>query len=326
MQNKVVIITGASAGVGRATALAFAKAGAALALIARGQEGLASIKQEIELLGGNVKTYLVDVSDANLMEETVSKIEEEFGTIDILINNAMCSVFAPIDKILPEEYKRVTEVTYLGQVFTAMAVLKRMKLRNQGSIVFVGSALAHRGIPLQSAYCGAKHAIKGFFESLLCELKHEKSQVQITLVDLPAMNTPQFDWVLNKLPNKARPMGTVYEPEIAAKAILFAATHKRRTIYVGLSTYLTVIGNKAFPVIFDKILARIGYKGQQTDEPADKNAPNNLWSSIAIYHTTHGRFGHIAKKKSFALEMTLHRRILIVCGLIVLGVIIYFLV
>jgi short-subunit dehydrogenase len=312
LKNKIVVITGATAGVGRATALAFANVGAILALIARGEEGLASIKQEVESLGRVVRTYSLDVSDAVNMDKVIDKIEEELGPIDILINNAMCSVFAPLEKVLAEEYKRVTEVTYLGQVYAAMAILRKMRSRNYGTIILVGSALAHRGIPLQAAYCGAKHAIKGFFEALLCELKHENSAIHLTLVDLPAMNTPQFDWVLNKLPHKPKPMGTVYQPEVAAKAILFAATHKRRVIYVGWPTYLTVIGNKFLPFIFDLYLTRIGYKGQQTDESADPNSPSNVWTPLTNHHTTHGRFDKLAHNNSFMLSITMHRRLVLV--------------
>ncbi len=281
LANKIVVVTGASAGVGRATALRFAKEKATIALIARGIEGLEGAKKEIELIGGKAHIFITDVSQAGAVEKTTEQIENELGPIDIWINNAMASIFSPFEKILPEEFTRVTEVTYLGQVFGTMSVLKRMSSRNHGIIILIGSALAYRSIPLQSPYCGAKHAVEGFFASLRSELLHAKSKVHLSIVHLPALNTPQFDWVRNKLPCKPRPMGFVFQPEIAAEAIVFAALHRRREVYVGWSTFEAIIGNKIFPGILDRYLARVGYKGQMTNEPETGDRPDNLFQPVA---------------------------------------------
>ncbi len=309
LKNKIVVITGASAGVGRATSIAFAKHGCQIALIARGNDGLEGAKNDVEKNGGTARIYAVDVSDSNAIAQAADKIESEMGPIDIWINNAMCSVFAPIKQITPEEFKRVTEVTYLGQVYGTMAALKHMLPRNAGTIVLIGSALAYRGIPLQSAYCGAKHGVEGFFESLRCELIHDQSNIHLTIVQLPAMNTPQFGWVMNKLPNKPKPMGTVFEPEVAAKAIVFAATHQRRQIYVGAPTFEAIIANKIAPGLMDKYLGKIGYKGQQTAEKKDPNHPNNVWHPLPGDRGPHGAFGKEAHHQSIALWIVMHREL-----------------
>src|SRR5881409_2931482 len=236
MQEEVVVITGASAGVGRATAQAFGRRKARVGLIARGSDGLEAAKREIEAAGGSGLVLPLDVSDPDAVEQAASAVEKAFGPIDIWINNAMLSVFSPIMQMQPDEYRRVTEVTYLGYVWGTLAALRRMKPRDRGTIVQVGSALAYRGIPLQSAYCGAKHAIQGFTESLRCELLHDKSNVRITMVQLPAMNTPQFSWVKSRLPRKPQPVPPIYQPEVGAEAILWAAAHRRREMSVGMPT------------------------------------------------------------------------------------------
>lgn len=295
----IVVITVASAGVGRACVRAFAKKGYDIALLSRGKEGLEAAKNEVEQNGRRAVYYEVDVADSDSVEAVAENIELEFGPIKVWVNNAMNSVFSPIKNMKAEEYKRVTEVTYLGQVNGALSALKRMLPRDEGSIVFVGSALAYRGIPLQSAYCGAKHAVEGFYDSLRTELMHDKSRVKVSIVELPALNTTQFSFVKSRLPNKPRPMGTIYQPELAADAIVYAAEHGRREIMVGWSTYKAIIGNKIAPWYADFVLAKSGYKGQQTDEPEDPNRMHNLWEPIPGDHGVHGEFGDHAKSWSF---------------------------
>jgi NAD(P)-dependent dehydrogenase (short-subunit alcohol dehydrogenase family) len=308
-KDKVVVITGASGGVGRVTAWEFAKQGAKLALLARSVEQLEATKKEVEAYGAQALAIPCDVADAGEMEAAAGLIERELGTIEVWVNNAMNSVFAPFVNITPEEFKRVTEVTYLGQVYGAMAALKRMQPRNRGSIVFVGSALAYRGIPLQSAYCGAKHGIKGFYDSLRTELMHDKSNIKTCMVHLPALNTTQFGWVLNKLPNKPRPMGKVYQPEIAAKAIVFAAVHNRREILVGYTTFQAIIGNKIAPWLGDYVLSRNGYKGQQLNEPVEPGTKNNVWEPVGEDRGAHGPFDNMAANKSVTLWLSMNRQI-----------------
>ena len=308
-KNKVVVITGATGGVGRATAWEFAKAGARVALLARGEAQLQATKEEVEGLGGQALALPCDVGDYKQVEEAASRTEEVFGPIDVWVNNAMNSVFAPFKEIEPEEFKRVTEVTYLGQVYGAKAALKKMSPRNRGSIVFVGSALAYRGIPLQSAYCGAKHGIQGFYDSLRTELMHDKSEIKTCMVQLPAMNTTQFGWVLSRLPNKPRPMGKVYDPEVAARAILYAAAHNRREIYVGYPTFKAIYGNKIASWYADYVLAKTGFDGQQTNEPAGPNRKNNVWEPVGEDRGAYGDFSSISAKKSFTLWVSLHRNL-----------------
>ena len=304
---QVVVITGASAGVGRATAREFAKRGAHLALIARGRDGLEGTRREVEALGGKALVFAADVADADALERVAAETEAVLGPIDVWINNAMASVFSPIKQMQPEEYKRVTDVTYLGQVYGTLAVLKRMLPRDKGSIVLVGSALAYRGIPLQSAYCGAKHAVEGFFDSLRTELLHDKSNVRVTMVQLPALNTPQFDWVKSRLPRKGRPMGKVFQPEVAADAIYFASQHKRREVFVGVPAVQAIIGNKFVPELGDWVLSRNGYQGQQTDQPEDPNRPHNLYEPLPGDRGAHGRFGAEAASFSPQLWATKHK-------------------
>lgn len=323
-RDKVVVITGASGGVGRATAWEFAKQGAKVVLIARSIEQLEGAKKEVEQYGGTAITIVADVADAAAIEAAAEQTERELGPIDVWVNNAMNSVFAPIKDITPEEYKRVTEVTYLGTVYGAMAALKRMRQRNKGSIVFVGSALAYRGIPLQSAYCGAKHGIQGFYDSLRTELLHDKSNIKTCMVQLPALNTTQFKWVLNKLPNKPRPMGKVYQPEVAARGIVFAAAHNRRELYIGYPTFQAIIGDKLASWYADIVLARTGIKGQQTDEPTEQCRKDNVWEPVPEDMGTYGDFGQQATNKSFTLWASIHRGyIYVVLSLVLVGAIIY---
>ncbi|MDT0691343.1 SDR family oxidoreductase [Salegentibacter sp. F188] len=259
-------------------------------------------------MGHRAVYYEVDVADAVAVEEAAERIEEELGAIDVWVNNAMNSVFSPIKKMKAEEYKRVTDVTYLGQVNGALSALKRMLPRDKGSIVFVGSALTYRGIPLQSAYCGAKHAVEGFYDSLRTELLHDKSKVKISIVQLPALNTTQFGFVKSRLPNKPQPMGTIYQPEVAADAILFAAENNRREMMVGWSTVKAIIGNKIAPWYADRVLANSAFKGQQTDEREDPNRENNVWEPIPGDHGAHGNFGEKAKNSSTVLWLSKNKK------------------
>jgi len=302
-----VVITGASAGVGRATARKFARSGARVALLARGRDGLEAARKEVEEFGGKALVILVDVANADQVEAAAVQIEAELGKIDIWINNAMVSVFSPIKEMMPEEFRRVTEVTFLGCVYGTLAALKRMLPRDRGTIVQVGSALAHRSIPLQSAYCASKHAMQGFTESLRCELIHDKSEVRVTMVQLPALNTPQFGWVKSRLPRKAQPVPPIFQPEVAAEAIYFAAHHPRREFYVGWSSATAIIANKIAPGLLDHFLARTGYDSQQYDGAEDPKRAYNLWEPVPGDHGAHGDFNARAKKSSAFLWMSEHR-------------------
>jgi NAD(P)-dependent dehydrogenase (short-subunit alcohol dehydrogenase family) len=305
--NEVVVITGASAGVGRATVRRFAKGRAHIALLARCRDGLEAARKEVEALGGKALVVVIDVADAKGVEAAAEKIEAELGKIDIWINNAMASVFSPIKDMKPEEFRRVTEVTYLGCVHGTLAALKRMLPRDQGVIVQVGSALAYRAIPLQSAYCAAKHALQGFNESLRCELIHDKSNVRVTMVQLPALNTPQFGWVKSRLPRKSQPVPPIFQPEVAADAIYFSAHNPRREFYVGWPSAKAIMANKIAPGLLDRILARTGYDSQQYDGPADPNRANNLWEPVPGDHGAHGSFDERAKSRSLQWWISQHR-------------------
>ncbi|KIH96618.1 short-chain dehydrogenase [Streptomonospora alba] len=275
--SRVVVITGASGGVGRATAREFASRGDRVALLARGEEGLAGAAEDVRQAGGTPLEIPVDVADFDGVDGAAERVEEEFGAIDVWINNAFTGVFAPVSRIGPDEFRRVTEVTYLGYVHGTKAALARMLPRDRGTIVQVGSALAYRGIPLQSAYCAAKHAIQGFHESLRCELLHDGSGVATTMVQLPALNTPQFEWVLSRLPRHAQPVPPIYQPEVAARAVARAADRPRpREYWVGGSAMQTILGNRLVPGLLDRMLARSGYSSQQIDEPRP-GEPANLW-------------------------------------------------
>jgi NAD(P)-dependent dehydrogenase (short-subunit alcohol dehydrogenase family) len=276
--HQVVVITGSSGGVGRATARAFGEQGAAVALLARGERGLAGAVRDVEEAGGRALAIPTDVSDFEQVQAAAKQVESELGDIDVWVNVAFTSVFAPFSQIAAAEFKRVTEVAYLGYVYGTKVALDSMLPRDHGTIVQVGSALAYRGIPLQSAYCGAKHAIQGFNEALRCELLHDKSNVHVTMVQLPAVNTPQFSWVLNRLPHQAQPVPPIYEPGVVAAAIHYAAEHPgRREYWVGGSTVATLIANAVAPGLLDRYLGRTGYKSQQTPQPRAADAPVNLW-------------------------------------------------
>ena len=250
----------------------------------------------------------LDVADASAIEKAAAAVEQEFGSIDIWVNNAMASVFSPVKEMQPEEYKRVTEVTYLGVVYGTLAALKRMLPRDQGTIVQVGSALVYRSIPLQSAYCAAKHAIAGFTDSLRCELIHDKSNVQVTMVQMPALNTPQFGWVKSRLKYKAQPVPPIFQPEVGARAIYWAAHHSRREIYAGWPTVEAIVGNKLAPGLLDRYLGKTGFDSQQTSEPEDPNRPSNLWQPLKGDHGAHGTFDPQARETSLELQASLSRR------------------
>ncbi|HZV06559.1 MAG TPA: SDR family oxidoreductase [Gemmataceae bacterium] len=313
---EVVVITGASAGVGRATVREFARRGARIGLLARGKDGLEGARRDAEKLGGKGLVLLTDVAVAEQVERAASAVEDAFGPIDIWINDAMVSVFSPVKEMTAADYRRVTDVTYLGFVHGTLAALRRMLPRDRGMIVQVGSALAYRGIPLQSAYCAAKHAIQGFTESLRCELIHDKSNVKVTMVQMPGMNTPQFSWSKNRLPHKPQPVPPIYQPEIAAEAIYHAAHHYRREWYVGGSTAIAISGNKLAPSLGDWYLGETGEKSQFTPEPADPNAPNNLYEPLPGDRGAHGEFDRLAHDFSLQWWMDRNRGWLTVGGVI----------
>jgi NAD(P)-dependent dehydrogenase (short-subunit alcohol dehydrogenase family) len=304
---EVVVITGASAGVGRATVRAFAAKGAHVGLIARNREALENARREVEAMGGKALVLPADVAEAEAVEAAASRVEEELGPIDIWVNNAMCSVFSPVKEMTPEDYRRVTDVTYLGYVWGTLAALRRMLPRDRGSIVQVGSALAYRGIPLQSAYCAAKHAVQGFCDSLRSELLHDGSKVRLCMVQMPALNTPQFGWVKSRLPRKPQPVPPIFQPEVAARAIVYAAHHRRREIYVGWPTVKAVVGDKVAAGYADHYLARNGYDAQQRDGLADPNQPDNLWEPVPGDHGAHGDFDDRSKEGSSLLWANTHR-------------------
>jgi short-subunit dehydrogenase len=307
VKAETVVITGASAGLGRAAAQEFGRHGANIGLLARGVDGLEAAKREIEELGGQALVIPTDVADATAVEQAAASVEQQFGPIDIWVNNAMTSVFSPVKEMEPEEYKRVTEVTYLGVVYGTLAALKRMLPRNRGTIIQVGSALAYRSIPLQSAYCAAKHAVAGFTDSLRCELIHDKSKVRITMIQMPALNTPQFGWVKSRLKHKAKPVPPIFQPEVGARAIYWAAHHARRELYVGWPTVEAITANKIAPGTLDYYLGRNGFRSQQTSEPEDPNRPDNLWEPVPGDHGTHGTFDDVAHKRSWELLANLDR-------------------
>jgi short-subunit dehydrogenase len=295
------MITGASAGVGRATAIAFGRRGARIGLIARGRAGLDGARRDVEAAGGQALVFEADVADAKALERAAAGLESEYGAIDVWVNNAMTSVFSPVKDTTAAEFKRVTEVTYLGVVNGTLTALRRMLPRNRGTIVQVGSALAYRGIPLQAAYCAAKHAIQGFCDSLRAELLHDGCAVHLTMVQMPALNTPQFDWVKSRLPGRAQPVPPVFQPEVAAAAITYAADHPRREFYVGVPTVTAIVGNKLLPGIGDRYLAASGYRSQQAGEPEDPDRPDNLWEPVDATRDfgAHGRFDSIAEPLSW---------------------------
>jgi NAD(P)-dependent dehydrogenase (short-subunit alcohol dehydrogenase family) len=307
----VTVITGASAGVGRATAREFARRGDAIALLARNREGLEAAAREVGDLGGRALAIPTDVTDPAQVEAAAERATSELGDIDVWVNDAMASILAPTWEIEPDEFRRVTEVTYLGQVYGTMAALKRMRPRDAGTIVQVGSALAYRGIPLQSAYCGAKHAIRGFTDSLRTELMHTKSGVRITTVHLPALDTTQFGMVRTRMPRTPRPVAPVYEPEVAARAIVWASEHpERREHWVGGSTAMTILGSRLAPGwVGDRYLAKSGFDSQQTDRPADRRRRETdyLFAPLPGDHGAQGEFGAESKPSSRQVWLAEHR-------------------
>ena len=306
-RHEVVVITGASAGIGRATVREFAQRGAWIGLIARGIDGLEGARREVEVAGGRALVLPLDVADPEKVEAAAERVERELGPIDIWVNNAMTSVFSPIKEMTAEEFKRVTEVTYLGYVYGTLAALKRMLPRDRGTIVHVGSALAYRSIPLQAAYCASKHAALGFFAALRTELLHDKSNVHTTMVQMPAFNTPQFGWVKSRLPRKAQPVPPIYQPEVAARAIYYAAHHpERREYYPAFSAVKAIVGNKLVPSFADHYLARNGYEAQQYDGHEDPTRPNNLWEPVPGDHGAHGAFDDRARDSSLELWAETH--------------------
>jgi NADP-dependent 3-hydroxy acid dehydrogenase YdfG len=301
----VVVVTGASAGVGRATARAFAARGASVAMLARGSDGLDAAAKDVDAAGGRALALTTDVADADAVEDAGARVESELGPIDVWVNNAMVSVFAPVAELTADEVRRVTDVTYLGCVHGTLTSLRRMRARDRGTIVQVGSALAHRAIPLQAAYCGAKHAIAGFSESLRCELLHDRSGVRVTQVQLPAVNTPQFDWVRTRLPGRPRPVPPIFQPEVAARAVVWASEHAPRELKVGWPTVQAIYGNRVAPGLLDRYLAATGYESQQSNEPVDPDRIDNLFGPRAGDHGAHGRFDRDARATSWQLTARL---------------------
>jgi NAD(P)-dependent dehydrogenase (short-subunit alcohol dehydrogenase family) len=307
--RKVVVITGGSAGAGRAAARTFAHRGFHVAVLARGEERLAAVCREVEGAGVRALGIPTDVADAGAVDDAATQIEETLGPIDVWVNSAMTSVFSPVAQLTPEEVRRVTEVTYLGSVNGILAALRRMRPRDRGAIVQVGSALAYRAIPLQASYCGSKHAIRGFVDSLRCELLHDRSGIRITSVHLPALNTPQFGWVRSRLPFNPQPVPPIYQPEVAGRAIVWAADHPRREYWVGYPTVGTILANSFMPGVLDRYLAKTNFQAQQTDMPVGPDRPDNLEAPVAGTQGAHGIFDDKAKDRSVQSRLSMHRRL-----------------
>jgi short-subunit dehydrogenase len=305
--GKVAVVTGAGAGVGRATVRAFAQAGYDIGLIGRDAGRLEAAAQEVRDLGRRAHVAVADVADAPAIDRAADEIDQSLGPIEVWINNAMATVFAPVAQTTAEEFRRGTEVTYLGTVHGVMAALRHMRPRRRGTIINVGSALAYRSVPLQAVYCGAKSAIRGFTDSLRSELIHDRAGIHLTMVHLPAVNTPQFDWALNKTGHRAMPVPPVYQPEVPARAILFAATHHRREIWVGYPTVQAIMANRIAPAFADRYLATHGYSGQLTDQREPRDAPANLFETVAGHQAAHGRFDRVARSGSWEMFTDRHR-------------------
>ena len=312
--SEVVVVTGATSGVGRAVAERFARAGARVGLVARGQNGLEGAAKDVERAGGEPLPLPTDVADPVQVEAAAAAVEQAFGPIDVWVNNAMTTVFAEATSIAPAEFRRVTEVTYLSAVNGTLSALNRMLPRDRGSIVQVGSALAYRSIPLQSAYCAAKHAVEGFTQSLRCELLHRGSHVGLSMVQLPALNTPQFDHCESKMPRRAQPVPPIYQPEVAAEGIFWAAHHRRREVWVGGTTAATILANRFVPGLLDRYLGRNGYDSQQSNEFEDPDRPANLWEPVAGDPGAHGRFDPVAHPRSLQLWGATHRGAMVAVG------------
>jgi NADP-dependent 3-hydroxy acid dehydrogenase YdfG len=321
--KQVVMVTGASAGLGRAIAHGFAKKGARIGLIARNREALEACHQEVIQLGGDAVVLPLDVSDAAAVDRAATELEEAFGPIDVWVNNAMASVFSPVKEMLPEEYKRVTEVAYLGYVHGTLAALHRMLPRDRGTVIQIGSALAVRSIPLQSAYCACKHAIAGFTDSLRCELHHDKSNVQLTMIQMPAMNTVQFTWVKSRLPHKPQPVPPIFQPEVAAAVVVHAARvdRPRREYWVGSPTVAAIVGQMFVPGLLDRYLGDTGYKAQQTGEHDNADRPNNLWHHVPGRHSAHGPFDKRSRSFSSQIFADLHRGWILCAGVVLMAAI-----
>ena len=318
-RQEVVVVTGAAGGVGRAIAHAFAKRGAQVALLARGERALEEVRQEVESLGGRGLVVPTDVAEADQVEAAATRVEQELGPIDVWVNDAMATVFARFKDTSAEEFTRATQVTYLGAVYGTMAALSRMLERDRGTIVQVGSALSYRAIPLQAAYCGAKFGIRGFTDSLRTELMADKSNVWVTMVQLPGVNTPQFNWCRSKLPKHPMPVPPIYQPEIPAEAVYYAAHHRRREMWVGYSAVQAIVGNKLAPTLADRYLAWKGISSQQMqDLPVPPGRPDNLFAPVDDKAATHGRFDDQAKQRSPQLWAITHRPLL--AGVLVGGV------
>ncbi len=305
--SKIVVITGAGAGVGRATVEEFARKGYDVALLARDPDRLEAAAAEIRRYGVRALPIPTDVADDEAVEAAADRVEQELGPIDVWVNVAMATVFAPVSKLTAKEFQRGTAVTYLGQVHGTMAALSRMTPRNRGTIVNVGSALGYRSVPLQSIYCGSKFAIRGFTDALRSEIIHDKLDIHLTMVDLPAVNTPQFDWAMNKMGRRAKPVAPIYQPEVPARAIFFAATHRRREVWVGYPTVQAILANRIAPGLIDKYLANAGYSGQLTDEPLGPNAPANLYEPVPGAYSAHGRFDARSRSGSWEMFTDRHR-------------------
>jgi NAD(P)-dependent dehydrogenase (short-subunit alcohol dehydrogenase family) len=319
LTGKVVVITGASSGVGRACVRAFAREGARIALIARNRDALSAACQEVRQSGGEALMLPLDVADASVVDEAAAFVAQHFGGIDIWVNCAMVTVFAPIADMTADEYRRVTEVTYLGYVYGTMAALRQMRPRNSGTIVQIGSALTFRSIPLQSAYCAAKAAIRGFTDSLRTELLHDRSEIKVSMLHLPAVNTPQFVVQRNKLTRQAQPVPPIYTPEMIADAVVWAAVHTPRDMVIGGSTLQAVLGQKLAPGLLDWYLAKFGYESQQTDKPNDPRRPSNLFEPVPGDHGASGPYGHRATSRSGQLWLRMHPRVLALGASLVAG-------
>lgn len=308
IDGKVVVVTGASGGVGRALVRELGRRGCRVGLIARGRDGLEAAKTEIEQLGGKALVLPADVANHQEVEAAAEAVERELGQIDVWVNNAMLSMYAPFWELSPDEFRHITEATYLGQVYGTMSALRRMKPRDRGTIVQIGSALAHRSIPLQSAYCGAKHAVAGFTESLRSELFHERSNVRLTIVQLPGVNTTQFTWTKNRMPHQCRPTGPIYQPEVAVDGIIFAAEHPwRKEQIIGMPAWKAIVGEKFIPGLLDHYLAHAAWEGSQLPQPADPNHKDNFWKPLPGDYGSHGRFDSEARTHSPQLWASKHR-------------------
>jgi len=308
---RIVVVTGGSAGVGRATAREFARQGWDVAVIARGVERLEETVAELRGMGVRALAIPTDVADDRAVEAAAERVERELGPIEVWVNNAMSTIFAPVMEVTAAEFRRGTEVTYLGTVHGTVAALRRMRRRRRGTIVNVGSALVYRSIPLQAVYCGAKAAIRGFTDSLRTELIHDRANIHLTMVHLPAVNTPQFDWALNRMGKVAQPVPPIYQPEVPARAIVFAATHRRREIWVGLPTVKAIIGNRLAPGFADRYLAKHGYGTQMGEASKPASAPSNLFQPVPGHQAAHGRFDHLARRGSWEMFTTYHKGVVL---------------